>query len=102
MNVVNNRYCENTLIINNKEYKLEKIWRTSKNDKTLDAKGSPFPYPKQGPPSNIPEIDDIIHILHVINTYLNTKKDMKLMIYHAIVYYVIKNRFQQKDICMIP
>lgn len=73
MSSINNRYCENTLIINNKEYKLEKVWRINKNNKTLDAKGSIFPYPSQGP-SYVPEIDDIIHVLHVINTYLTAKK----------------------------
>lgn len=74
MNSVNERYCENTLIINNKDYKLEKIWRKSKNDKTVDAHGSLFPYPTQGSPANIPEISDMIHVLHVMNAYLTAKK----------------------------
>lgn len=42
---VNQEFCDNTLIINNKEYKMEKIWRIDKNDKTRDAKGELFPYP---------------------------------------------------------
>lgn len=73
MNNTDNRYCENTLIINNKEYKLEKIWRRSKNDTTRDAKGDVFPYPKQGS-NSLPEAKDIIHRLHVINTHLDAKK----------------------------
>jgi len=74
MNSTIDRYCENTLIINNKEYKLEKIWRRSKNDTTRDAKGELFPYPKEGPPYSYPEKEDITNRLHVINTYLDAKK----------------------------
>lgn len=73
MNNTSNQYCENTLIINNKEYKLEKIWRRKKNDTERDAKGELFPYPKQETKS-LPEMDDIIHRLHVMNTYLDAKK----------------------------
>jgi hypothetical protein len=74
MNSTNNQYCENTMIINNKEYKLEKIWRLTKYDMSRDAKGELFPYPKEGPPSIFPESKDIIHRLHVMNTHLDAKK----------------------------
>lgn len=74
MNSTNNQYCENTMIINNKEYKFEKIWRRKKSDLTRDAKGELFPYPKLGSNDVLPEIDDIVHRLHVINVYLDAKK----------------------------
>lgn len=74
MNNTSNQYCENTMIINNKEYKLEKVWRTKKNDTSRDAKGELFPYPKQEAANSLPEMDDIIHRLHVMNTYLDAKK----------------------------
>jgi hypothetical protein len=74
-NKVKDGYCDNTLIINNKEYKLEKVWRRNKNDKTLDAKGKLFPFPtinKSG--GRAPETQDIVHILHLLNAILDTKK----------------------------
>lgn len=74
MNNTSNQYCENTMIINNKEYKLEKIWRLRKNDTSVDAKGEVFPYPKQESANSLPEIGEIIHRLHVMNTYLDAKK----------------------------
>jgi hypothetical protein len=43
---VDNRHCDNSLIENNKEYKLEKIWRAEKSDYDRDSKGKLFPYPK--------------------------------------------------------
>lgn len=38
----------NEILIDNKIYKLECIWRTHKKDKTKDYKGTKFPYPKTG------------------------------------------------------
>jgi hypothetical protein len=43
-----NQYCENTMIDGSKEYKLEKVWRSKKTDKSKDSKGEHFPFPKEG------------------------------------------------------
>lgn len=72
MNRVSNRYCENTLIINKKVYKLEKVWRKHKNDKTHDSKGVIFPYPHEGTYSAA-ERDDVISRLSNINKFLDSK-----------------------------
>lgn len=74
---VNNRYCDNTIRQNNKDYKLEKIWRESRKDKTVDSKGDLFPYPKEGK-YHTPEKQDLINKMHVLQTYLDTKKHHKL------------------------
>ena len=44
--IINNRYCDNVIIKNDREYYLEKIWRLKKNDYSKDSKGNNFPYPK--------------------------------------------------------
>ena len=67
-----NRYCENTIIENDKEYKLEKIWKTNKSDKTYDAKGIKFPYPKENE-GFWPEKKNILEILANIEKMLQDK-----------------------------
>lgn len=72
-NAVLSRYCDNGLVINNIEYKLEKIWRISKNDTSVDSKGYRYPYPSEGLVSE-PEYDDIVSRIHLINKHLDLKK----------------------------
>lgn len=67
-----NRYCDNVLIENGKEYKLEKLWRSNKSNNTKDSKGSSFPYPKEN--SNYwPDKQNILDRLDGLETYLKTK-----------------------------
>ncbi|VBB18093.1 hypothetical protein YASMINEVIRUS_556 [Yasminevirus sp. GU-2018] len=77
INKVSSRYCENSIIENNTEYKLEKIWRRSKNDLSRDSKGSLYPYPVEGSAKE-PESVDIVNRLHVVNAYLDSKKKYEL------------------------
>lgn len=46
--MTDNRFCENTSVHNSREYKLEKVWRIKKSDKSVDIKGVIYPYPKEG------------------------------------------------------
>lgn len=73
-----NRYCDNNLIENNKEYKLEKIWRTKKADRSRDSKGELFPYPKENE-SYWPDKHNILNRLESFGTFLQTKK--KVIVY---------------------
>jgi hypothetical protein len=72
-----NKNYENVLIINNQEYKLEKIWRNNKNDLTIDSKGELFPYPKAQKNlwANQPEF---LERLDTLNKYLDFKKKYTL------------------------
>jgi hypothetical protein len=75
--VVMNRYCDNTIVKNNKEYKLEKIWRNSKNDQTRDSKGELYPFPKNY--DNEWSGNDVIeNRLANIHEYLNLKKKYEI------------------------
>ena len=68
-----NRYCDNSLIENNKEYKLEKVWREKKTDYSRDSKGVLFPYPKENE-GHWPDKHNILNRLKSIETFLETKK----------------------------
>lgn len=70
---VNRRYCENTIMLNNEIYYLEKIWRIHKNDKTKDINGKIHPFPKHENTIG-PEQNNIIERLKLINIYFETKK----------------------------
>lgn len=67
---------DNSIIINNKLYKLEKVWRRFKNDYTYDSKGKLFPFPKKGKKWN--NKNNFIKILNSLNEYLDIKKKYKL------------------------
>ena len=70
--IVINRYCDNTIVKNNKEYKLEKVWRNAKNDQTRDSKGELYPFPKHH--ENKWSGEDVIeNRLANIHEYLNLK-----------------------------
>lgn len=70
--VVINRYCDNAIVKNNKEYKLEKVWRNTKNDQTRDSKGELYPFPKHH--ENKWSGKDVIeNRLANIHEYLNLK-----------------------------
>lgn len=69
---VDNRYCDNSTIENNKEYKLEKIWRTKKTDYVRDSKGELFPYPKEHE-GYWPDKQNVLNRLESFGTYLETK-----------------------------
>lgn len=59
----------NILIMNNKEYKLEKIWRPYKNSKLKDSKGVAYPYPQAG---NIwADKENALEKLQLLNDYLD-------------------------------
>ena len=64
---------DNTLIIKNNEYKIEKLWREHKKDKNVDSKGKHYPYPATNKTvwSNK---DNVIERLILIHTYLDMKK----------------------------
>lgn len=68
-----NRYCENTIIENSKEYKLEKIWRSKKTDYTRDSKGELLPYPREHA-GYWPDKQDILNRLISFDSYLDAKK----------------------------
>lgn len=78
-NKYDNRYCENTIIENHKEYKLEKIWKTDKYDKTLDSKGAIFPYPKENK-GFWPEKNNILERLLKLEKFLDKKN--KIILYN--------------------
>lgn len=71
--MIDNQYCDNILIINNREYYLEKVWRKNKTDRSRDSKGKLFPFPIEEI-SKLPEITDIISRLHILHSYLDGKK----------------------------
>lgn len=64
-----NQYCENTLIEASNEYKLEKVWRSKKSDKSRDSNGELYPYPKEGSkwPDKSVIIDRIVDICHMLD-----------------------------------
>ena len=45
-NCVSSKYCDNIIMMDNKKYYLEKVWRNTKRDSTKDFKGKIFPFPK--------------------------------------------------------
>lgn len=63
---------DNIMIVNNRTYNLEKIWRKSKTDYTYDSKGKLFPFPKKGIIWS--DIKNFIVILKSINNYLDAHK----------------------------
>lgn len=70
---------ENVLITNNKEYKLEKIWRKKKTDYSRDSKGNLFPFPV--PPASASDWTDkktFIERLTALDGYLDLKKKFEL------------------------
>src|SRR5258707_464778 len=72
-----NHYCDNTIKKNNKEYKLEKIWRSKKTDYLRDSKGELFPFPKHNSKKWTGE-QIILNRLTSIEEYLDSHK-----IYHV-------------------
>lgn len=65
---------ENVLIINDKEYKLEKIWRKKKTDYSRDSKGNLFPYPvPQVSEYNWTDKKTFIERLIALNGFLDLK-----------------------------
>ena len=70
---IDNRYCDNILIENNREYKLEKVWRSNKTDKLLDSKGKIFPYPKEND-KYWPDKDNILVRLNNFEIFLDRNK----------------------------
>jgi hypothetical protein len=69
-------HYDNSIIKNNKEYKLEKIWRSEKNDYARDSKGEIFPFPKKG--SKWAGEQTVLNRLNSIDEYLNLKKKYEL------------------------
>jgi hypothetical protein len=67
-----NTNCENTIITNGKEYYAEKIWRKSKNDRSIDSKGAIFPYPTPGENKSA-YTKTIISRLKLVNEFLEGK-----------------------------
>lgn len=67
-----NQYCDNTLLDGSKEYKLEKIWRDKKNDRSRDSKGNMFPFPKEE--VIWPDQSIIINRLNELSHVLDGKK----------------------------
>ena len=72
---IDNRYCNNILIENNKEYKLEKIWRDNKSDKSVDSKGTLFPYPKEND-KYWPDKENILNRLNNFEIFLDNNKNI--------------------------
>lgn len=63
----------NRVIINEKTYYAEYIWRKSKKDKTTDSKGKLFPFPKEGTPFG--DKAEIIRLLKIAHDTLIKRKD---------------------------
>lgn len=63
---------DNVIIINNKEYNLEKIYRQYKNDTSKDANDKLYPYPKEG--NIMPNKDNFLERLNNLNKILENKK----------------------------
>lgn len=62
---------DNIIIIKNREYNLEKVFRKFKNDSTKDAKGELYPYPKIG--SEMIEKNNFLERLENLNEILENK-----------------------------
>ncbi len=70
---------ENVLITNNKEYKLEKVWRKKKTDYSRDSKGNLFPFPvPSASPNNWTDKKTFIERLKALNGYLDLKNKFEL------------------------
>ncbi len=76
---------DNIIIINKKEYKLEKVFRQNINDKTKDSKGIIYPYPKEGhkwidQDRFLKRLSLIEEILDVSNKYKKYKKSFDCLL----------------------
>lgn len=83
---------DNIIIINNREYNLEKIYRKFKNDLTKDSKGDLYPYPKKD--------DEMINK----KEFLNRLSDLNKILDTKGKFYDYKNKYDcllcgQKNIC---
>jgi len=69
---------ENVLIINKREYKLEKVWRKKKTDYTRDSKGNLFPFPVSSLPiNNWADKFTFIERLSTLNQCLDIKNNFE-------------------------
>jgi hypothetical protein len=59
---------DNIILIGKTEYKLEKIWRESKNDNKRDFNGKLFPFPKEG--IKWGDIEQFLNRLKYVNKYM--------------------------------
>lgn len=70
---VSSKYCDNIILLDNKEYYLEKVWRNAKQDMTKDLKGILYPYPKH---NDIVSVDNkyILERCKIIQIQLDNNK----------------------------
>lgn len=80
-NMSDNQHCDNTIIDGAKEYKLEKIWRSKKNDNSRDSRGELFPFPSNQKPwsgneiilNRIKNIDQVLDEKNRYDKYIVSK-----------------------------
>jgi len=70
---------ENYIVIDNKTYKAQALWRDNKDDNTRDDDDKLFPYPKEGKPWSMAK--DFIKRLRQIEILIETKKPSNIFYY---------------------
>ena len=65
----------NHVMLNNRTYKLESVWRNTKQDKTKDSNDQIFPYPSEG--KGWSNSKQFIIKLKEIEQYLNEKNSAR-------------------------